>query len=191
MMRFNIRVSEQKGFVLLTSLIFLVVLTLFILSSVRIGTLQLRMLGNLEDRSIAFQNADIALRTAEVHAYNNNNELEAFADDCNATADGDEPDQATVGLCKTNTVDWKDADDAKAKTGEAVLKVAGAGSPGRFYVVWNEGVTFNRGGYRLGSSGLNVGGFNVFTLVAQGTGRTPESAVTVEQVTVIPKPAQQ
>jgi type IV pilus assembly protein PilX len=56
---------RQKGFVLITALIFLVILTLLGISSMQASTLQERMAGNLSDRNIALQAAELALRDAE------------------------------------------------------------------------------------------------------------------------------
>lgn len=56
---------RQNGFVLITALIFLVILAVLGLSSMQASTLQERMAGNLRDRNIALQAAELALRDAE------------------------------------------------------------------------------------------------------------------------------
>lgn len=55
----------QNGFVLITALIFLVILAVLGISSMQASTLQERMAGNLRDRNIALQAAELALRDAE------------------------------------------------------------------------------------------------------------------------------
>jgi type IV pilus assembly protein PilX len=56
---------RQSGAALITGLIFLVVLTMIGITSARMSTLEERMSGNLRDRSIAMQAAELALRDAE------------------------------------------------------------------------------------------------------------------------------
>jgi type IV pilus assembly protein PilX len=55
----------QRGAALITGLIFLVVLTMVGITSARMSTLEERMSGNMRDRSIAMQAAELALRDAE------------------------------------------------------------------------------------------------------------------------------
>ena len=59
------RLIDQQGFVLVTSLIFLVVITLLAISAMGSSTLQERMASNLRAKSNARQAADAALRHAE------------------------------------------------------------------------------------------------------------------------------
>lgn len=56
----------ERGFVLVTSLIFLVVITLLAVSAVNSSTLQERMASNLRDKSQARQAADAGLRQGEL-----------------------------------------------------------------------------------------------------------------------------
>jgi type IV pilus assembly protein PilX len=57
--------SRQSGAALITGLIFLVVLTMIGITAARMSTLEERMSGNMRDRSIAMQAAELALRDAE------------------------------------------------------------------------------------------------------------------------------
>jgi type IV pilus assembly protein PilX len=57
--------QSERGFVLVTSLIFLVVLTLLAVTAINSSTLQERMASNLRASSHARQDADAALRYAE------------------------------------------------------------------------------------------------------------------------------
>jgi type IV pilus assembly protein PilX len=59
------QLSWQRGATLLTGLIFLVVLTMIGITAARMSGLEERMSGNLRDRSIAMQAAELALRDAE------------------------------------------------------------------------------------------------------------------------------
>ena len=56
---------KQRGAILVVALIFLLVMTVLILASVRGGVMQERMASNLYDRSLAFQAAEAALREGE------------------------------------------------------------------------------------------------------------------------------
>lgn len=59
------RAGRQQGIALITGLIFLVVLTLLGITAARMAGLEERMSGNLRDRSLAMQAAEMALRDAE------------------------------------------------------------------------------------------------------------------------------
>lgn len=56
---------RQRGAALLTGLIFLVILTLLGITAARMAGLEERMSGNMRDRSLAMQAAEMALRDAE------------------------------------------------------------------------------------------------------------------------------
>ncbi len=56
---------HQHGVALITGLIFLVVLTLIAVTAARMAGLEERMSGNMRDRSLAVQAAEMALRDAE------------------------------------------------------------------------------------------------------------------------------
>lgn len=60
----------QGGAVLVTSVIFLVVLTLFVLAMVRSGTLEERMARNARDHQVALEAAEAVLRDAETTMFN-------------------------------------------------------------------------------------------------------------------------
>lgn len=57
--------SRQQGVALITGLIFMVVLTLIAITAARMAGLEERMSGNMRDRSLAMQAAEMALRDAE------------------------------------------------------------------------------------------------------------------------------
>lgn len=56
---------RQHGVALITGLIFMVVLTLIAITAARMAGLEERMSGNMRDRSLAVQAAEMALRDAE------------------------------------------------------------------------------------------------------------------------------
>ncbi|MBZ0070058.1 MAG: hypothetical protein K8F26_14735 [Thiobacillus sp.] len=57
--------TRQQGVALITGLIFMVVLTLMAVTAARMAGLEERMSGNMRDRSLAVQAAELALRDAE------------------------------------------------------------------------------------------------------------------------------
>lgn len=57
---------RQRGAIMVVALIFLVVMTLLILATIRGTVMQERMAANLYDRSLAFQAAEAALRAGEM-----------------------------------------------------------------------------------------------------------------------------
>lgn len=64
-MRYASAFSRQKGTVLIVSLIFLLILTLLGVSSIRNTTLEERMAGNFRSSTAAFQASESALRAGE------------------------------------------------------------------------------------------------------------------------------
>lgn len=85
----------QSGAALLTGLIFLVVLTMIGITSARMSTLEERMSGNMRDRSIAMQAAEMALRDAELDIQNRISGITGFTTDCGASTGATADD----GLC--------------------------------------------------------------------------------------------
>lgn len=59
-------ISRQRGIVLVTGLIFLVILTLLGVTAMQTTILEERMAGNLRDENLAFQAAEAALREGEL-----------------------------------------------------------------------------------------------------------------------------
>jgi type IV pilus assembly protein PilX len=92
---------RQRGAVLVVSLIFLVVMTMLILASIRGTVMQERMVSNLYDRSLAFQAAEAALREGERWVLENPPNPPAGA--CDAAGSCGRPDPAAVPV-------WQDED---------------------------------------------------------------------------------
>lgn len=63
---------QQQGAVFVTGLIFLVVITLLGVTAMKTANLEERMAGNLRDRNLALQAAEMGLRYAERHITANN-----------------------------------------------------------------------------------------------------------------------
>lgn len=85
-------IVKNKGFVLVSGLILLLIITIIALSGTANSILQEKSAGGLQDKQIAFQNAETALRVAENYVYLNINTSSLFAVGCSA------------GLCITNPV---------------------------------------------------------------------------------------
>lgn len=66
----SLNYSREIGAALITSLIFLTVLTILGMSTLGTALLESRMAGNARDRNIAFQAAEMALRDAELYISN-------------------------------------------------------------------------------------------------------------------------
>jgi type IV pilus assembly protein PilX len=96
--------SRQSGAALITGLIFLVVLTMIGITAARMSTLEERMSGNMRDRSVAMQAAELALRDAERDVRGQGTAVRTtpisgityFAANCNQDNTGDSFDD---GLC--------------------------------------------------------------------------------------------
>ncbi|MGB4911489.1 MAG: pilus assembly protein [Candidatus Dechloromonas phosphoritropha] len=86
--------NKQNGFVLVTSILFLVILTLIVLAMMRTSILEERMVGNSRDWNNAFQAAESGLRDAEREILDSKGRqisgLTGFVSDC------------TDGLCLPN-----------------------------------------------------------------------------------------
>lgn len=97
------RLNNEKGAVLITGLILLLVLTLLGVAALQGTTLQERMAGNLEQQDLAFQAAEAGLRDAEAFL-NNTVVLPAFNNN------GGYYQPAAVGSApRWQTVDWNAA----------------------------------------------------------------------------------
>lgn len=99
----NISRSRQLGAALITGLIFLVVLSMIGVTAARMSTLEERMSGNMRDRAIAMQAAELCLRDAEQDIRNavpasarNISGISRFFSDCGKATTGDATDD---GLC--------------------------------------------------------------------------------------------
>jgi type IV pilus assembly protein PilX len=95
--------QHQAGAALITGLIFLVLLTMIGVTAARMSTLEERMSGNMRDREIAMQAADMALRDAERDIMNSVpasargiSGITGFVTDCGASTTGSTTDD---GLC--------------------------------------------------------------------------------------------
>jgi type IV pilus assembly protein PilX len=85
------KTSKEKGFILVTGLIVLLIITIIALYAVANSINGEKVASDIADKQVALQNAETALRVAENNIYNNISNTSAFASDC------------TGGLCIVNT----------------------------------------------------------------------------------------
>jgi type IV pilus assembly protein PilX len=117
---------KQRGAVLIVALIFLLVMTMLILASVRGTVMQERMAGNLYDRSLAFQAAETALRAGERFVILNAPKPTGTACD-SGTCGKPDPDAEPV---------WKDEDNWEGahSTEDNAIQVSDLAVPPQFLV---------------------------------------------------------
>lgn len=95
--------KKEQGFILFTGLVLLLIMTLVVLYNIGASISQEKSSGGLQDKNIAFQNAETALRYAEDFLYSNNPSANLFTTGC------------TNGLCIPsinavqvwNSVNWE------------------------------------------------------------------------------------
>ncbi|MCP4284248.1 MAG: pilus assembly protein PilZ, partial [Gammaproteobacteria bacterium] len=61
----TIRIGNQRGAIMITALMILLLMTVFGISTMDTNILEEKMAGNMRDRNTAFQSAESALRAAE------------------------------------------------------------------------------------------------------------------------------
>ncbi len=121
---------KQRGAVLIVALIFLLVMTILIMASVRGTVLQERMAGNLYDRSLAFQAAEAALREGERYALETAPKPTATACDTNGNCGKPDPAAQPVWLVATN---WDKAHNVNDGHGH-VIQIGDLPVPPQFLI---------------------------------------------------------
>lgn len=122
---------KQHGSVMVIALIFLLVMTLLILASVRGTVMQERMAGNLYDRSLAFQAAETTLREGERYVLANAPKSVAIKG-CDSSGNCAKPDPEAVPAWKDEE-NWKEAHSAEDGHGH-VIQVGDLAVPPRFLI---------------------------------------------------------
>ena len=158
---------RQDGMVLITGLIFMVVLTLIVVASMRTTLLEERMAGNARDTDLAFQAAEAALRAGEEVL--NSDLLEEFTSTSPAYLSVD----TRMDTYWRDTHDW--SADAEAVTGT----ITGVSAAPRFVIeelrpipaAGNESETFKP---LLDSS------IFIFKVTARGVGGNPSTVVVLQ-----------
>ena len=102
---------KQRGAVLIVALIFLVVMTMLILASIRGTVMQERMAANLYDRSLAFQAAEAALREGERFVLESSPKPTATGCDSNGNCSEPDPEEIPAWEDEDNWENAHSADD--------------------------------------------------------------------------------
>ncbi len=178
--------SAQRGAVLITGLIFLVVLTLLGTTALQGTVLEEKMAGNLRDETLAFQAAEAALRSGEqfleqvtLPEFNGENGLYHYA--CSSVPDsGAEDENADEPLSCPSTPDpvtgmnWN-ADDSI----EADVAMEGVANQPRYFIEQLPSVPLMGDGGSAQQSGASLNA-SMFRIVAQGTGGTETATVLLQ-----------
>lgn len=176
----------QRGAVLITGLIFLVVLTLLGTAALQGTVLEEKMAGNLRDETLAFQAAEAALRSGEhfleqvtLPEFNGENGLYHYA--CSSVPDSDaEGENADEPLSCPPTPDpvtgmnWS-ADDSI----EADVTMEGVANQPRYFIEQLPSVPLMGDGGSAQQSGASLNA-SMFRIVAQGTGGTEAATVLLQ-----------
>jgi type IV pilus assembly protein PilX len=108
---------KQRGAVLIVALIFLLVMTILILASVRGTVMQERMASNLYDRSLAFQAAEAALREGERYVLET--PPKPAGPGCDSSGNCVKPDPTAIPVWQDED-NWDNAHDAADGHGHVI-----------------------------------------------------------------------
>jgi type IV pilus assembly protein PilX len=178
----NGRGRAQRGASLVIALMFLIVLTIVGLVSVRSSTFQERMAGNNRDRAVAFEAAEAALRDAERDVQLNLNASSAFTTTC------------TAGLClraavatqNWNTAVWTGATSRiyGVNSGAGAYPVA-LSQPPRYIVELLPDIRSGMGhSLSANARSSTVGDGTAFRITVRAWGRRPTTQVMLQSVYV-------
>lgn len=164
--RFNPVFARQTGAVLVVSLVFLLVITLIAVSSMRDTLLEEKMAGNSRDRNLAFQVAESGVREAEVYIQSLVS-LGSFASNA-----------GLYGLTESEPA-YRDASTWSDASNHVVADSRyGAYEAPRYYVKHFTTVIGTEGAMNLSGYGDNkgTGDVSVFNITSRGTGGSADSA---------------
>lgn len=176
--------SAQRGAVLITGLIFLVVLTLLGTTALQGTVLEEKMAGNLRDETLAFQAAEAALRSGEqfleqvtLPEFNGENGLYHYA--CSSVSDVEDEDADEPLVCPPTPdpvtgMNWDDNDSI-----EADVAMEGVASQPRYFIEQLPSVPLMGDGGSAQQSGASLNA-SMFRIVALGTGGTEAATVLLQ-----------
>ena len=152
------KLKNQRGSILIISLMILVVLTMIGISSMSTSSLQERMAGNFRDRQIAFQAAEMTLAYAEDYAKNSINSSSVFNDTNGFYSEYKGP----TNLNAYDSTWWTDADSQALPTTIDQVR-----TQPRFIIEYRgdigqeEGTSVNISGYGESAGGGIISNFRV------------------------------
>lgn len=165
-------VPRESGVAMIMTLIFLVLLTLIGVSSVRVSALEDRMAGTTADRYRAFQAAEAALRDCE--SLLSAATLPAFDN----TAGYYQP-AATGSTARWKTVDWSSSTATLAYSGT----LSGVASKPRCIIEELPSIQVSTQGGSL-KAGVPLPDLGVYRITARGTGVTGDTVVFLQTMFV-------
>lgn len=154
--------QRQRGLVLVVSLIFLLLMTLVGITSIRTSTLEEKMAGNTRDQNLAFMAAETALREAETA-------LEAFATiTAFGAGTGNGLYDTSNDAVYTASGTWTGTDSIVATA------IPGINTAPRYYIKQVTCTSGTGGGIGMSGYGKVKGGGDtqIFRVTARGTGGT-------------------
>jgi type IV pilus assembly protein PilX len=172
---------RQQGASLVIALMFLIVLTILGLVSVRSSTLHERMAGNDRDRAVAFEAAEAALRDAEVDILTNLTPASAF----NAACTNGLCVPATVATPNWQQVPWTGATSRVygVASGAGAYPVAVAQAP-RYIVELLPDLPAGAGNSLNSNVRSSTSGGTAYRITARGWGQRATTQVMLQSVYV-------
>lgn len=157
---------RESGAVLVVSLVFLLIITILAIGSMRSSVLEEKMAGNTGDRNLAFQSTESAVREAEVF-------IEGIVSLGNFTGAAGLFGQTHIEPDYTDPATWTDG-------GFHVVAGTDFGSyqPPRYFIKQHTVVAGTEGALNMSGYGDNKGSGDVtiFRITARGTGASADSA---------------
>jgi type IV pilus assembly protein PilX len=171
---------RQRGMSMFITLIFLVLLTLIAVTAMRVTGLEERMAGNTRDRALAFQAAEMALRTAE-------GILTAATPPAFDSTSCFYPTQA-AGTVLRETVDWAGASscqvayhsDPADDTSPLVSILSGVNTSPRFIIEELPPLPTSTSGGSVKESPTLFSEVGIYRVTARGVGGTGNAVVMIE-----------
>jgi type IV pilus assembly protein PilX len=180
--------NRQRGATLAVALMFLVVLTLLSVSSVRTATMQERMAGNNRDRNLAFQAAESALRAAEVYLRDEVVDTANFNDDPEAATAGSnagllqklEPDSTYTTREPGKAAYWRSVFNWTVHSRQYGSDISNTLERPRYVIEWLGNIPTAC----ISGNANCTGGNDVFRITARGVGLSGNSVVYLQSTYV-------
>jgi type IV pilus assembly protein PilX len=172
----------QRGASLVIALMFLVVLTILGLVTVRSSTVQERMAGNDRDRAVAFEAAEAALRDAEQDILLNITTASAFDSACTAGL----CTPATTATPNWNAVSWTGGTSRVygVASGASSYPLNDVAQPPRYIIEALPPLPAGAGNSEVVRPGSSTTGGNGYRITARGWGRRGTTQAMLQSVYV-------
>lgn len=173
-------VKKQQGAALIVAMVILVLLTIIGVQGMETSSLENRMVGNMRDKTLAFEAAEAAMLEAEVF-------LKTITNVGSFDGDGGDGYYDNTLLDIWNEVDWEGAGGNPNLSITAIVSIPDVYQPPQ-YVIQFIGKSEEddvSGGYGVGGgydSGQSQGDVGIFRVTARGTGSTEKAVVVLQSV---------